>query len=129
MRTAPLAMRQRALQLLESVGLPDPQHIYHTYPHVDFFETGERAARPYVLGGSIYGWATEGIEAIDQVIVPVSDQDRSIEFYERSIGLRVYACATPNGYIVMPGGLTRDRSQRPKQSHRRDSSCARPRGS
>ncbi|PWF43111.1 circularly permuted type 2 ATP-grasp protein [Massilia glaciei] len=25
----------------------------------------------------------------------------------RSIGLRVYACATPNGYIVMPGGLTR----------------------
>ncbi|MET3108962.1 putative circularly permuted ATP-grasp superfamily protein/putative alpha-E superfamily protein [Oxalobacteraceae bacterium GrIS 1.18] len=24
-----------------------------------------------------------------------------------SIGLRVYACATPNGYIVMPGGLTR----------------------
>jgi uncharacterized circularly permuted ATP-grasp superfamily protein/uncharacterized alpha-E superfamily protein len=25
----------------------------------------------------------------------------------RSIGLRVYACATPNGYVVMPGGLTR----------------------
>jgi uncharacterized circularly permuted ATP-grasp superfamily protein/uncharacterized alpha-E superfamily protein len=25
----------------------------------------------------------------------------------RSIGLRVFACATPNGYIVMPGGLTR----------------------
>jgi uncharacterized circularly permuted ATP-grasp superfamily protein/uncharacterized alpha-E superfamily protein len=25
----------------------------------------------------------------------------------RSIGLRVYACATPNGYAVMPGGLTR----------------------
>ena len=24
-----------------------------------------------------------------------------------SIGLRVYACATPDGYIVMPGGLTR----------------------
>ena len=24
-----------------------------------------------------------------------------------SVGLRVYACATPNGYIVMPGGLTR----------------------
>jgi uncharacterized circularly permuted ATP-grasp superfamily protein/uncharacterized alpha-E superfamily protein len=23
------------------------------------------------------------------------------------IGLRVYACATPNGYVVMPGGLTR----------------------
>src|SRR5205814_5993716 len=25
----------------------------------------------------------------------------------RSIGLRVYACASPNGYVVMPGGLTR----------------------
>ena len=25
----------------------------------------------------------------------------------RSVGLRVYACATPNGYVVMPGGLTR----------------------
>jgi uncharacterized circularly permuted ATP-grasp superfamily protein/uncharacterized alpha-E superfamily protein len=25
----------------------------------------------------------------------------------RAIGLRVYACATPNGYVVMPGGLTR----------------------
>jgi len=24
-----------------------------------------------------------------------------------AIGLRVYACATPNGYVVMPGGLTR----------------------
>jgi uncharacterized circularly permuted ATP-grasp superfamily protein/uncharacterized alpha-E superfamily protein len=25
----------------------------------------------------------------------------------RSIGLRVFACATPGGYVVMPGGLTR----------------------
>ena len=24
-----------------------------------------------------------------------------------AIGVRVYACATPNGYVVMPGGLTR----------------------
>src|SRR5260370_38316437 len=23
------------------------------------------------------------------------------------MGLRVFACATPNGYVVMPGGLTR----------------------
>jgi peptide/nickel transport system ATP-binding protein len=26
-------LRQRVLQLLSDVGLPDPQHIYHTYPH------------------------------------------------------------------------------------------------
>ncbi|WP_137719066.1 circularly permuted type 2 ATP-grasp protein [Methylobacillus flagellatus] len=25
----------------------------------------------------------------------------------RAVGLRVYACATPQGYVVMPGGLTR----------------------
>jgi uncharacterized circularly permuted ATP-grasp superfamily protein/uncharacterized alpha-E superfamily protein len=25
----------------------------------------------------------------------------------RAVGLRVFACATPNGYVVMPGGLTR----------------------
>ncbi len=25
----------------------------------------------------------------------------------RVVGLRVFACATPNGYVVMPGGLTR----------------------
>jgi uncharacterized circularly permuted ATP-grasp superfamily protein/uncharacterized alpha-E superfamily protein len=25
----------------------------------------------------------------------------------RSMGLRVFACASPNGYVVMPGGLTR----------------------
>jgi uncharacterized circularly permuted ATP-grasp superfamily protein/uncharacterized alpha-E superfamily protein len=25
----------------------------------------------------------------------------------RAVGLRVYACATPSGYVVMPGGLTR----------------------
>jgi uncharacterized circularly permuted ATP-grasp superfamily protein/uncharacterized alpha-E superfamily protein len=25
----------------------------------------------------------------------------------RAMGLRVFACATPNGYVVMPGGLTR----------------------
>jgi uncharacterized circularly permuted ATP-grasp superfamily protein/uncharacterized alpha-E superfamily protein len=25
----------------------------------------------------------------------------------RAVGVRVFACATPNGYVVMPGGLTR----------------------
>jgi uncharacterized circularly permuted ATP-grasp superfamily protein/uncharacterized alpha-E superfamily protein len=27
--------------------------------------------------------------------------------HARAIGLRVFACATPSGYVVMPGGLTR----------------------
>src|SRR5687767_14526617 len=37
---------------------------------------------------------------------PVWDRAHS-RLIARSIGLRVFACATPNGYVVMPGGLTR----------------------
>jgi uncharacterized circularly permuted ATP-grasp superfamily protein/uncharacterized alpha-E superfamily protein len=35
---------------------------------------------------------------------PVCDRSR---LDARAIGLRVYACASPEGYVVMPGGLTR----------------------
>lgn len=38
---------------------------------------------------------------------PVWDHDHARRLKARSIGLRVYACASPNGYVVMPGGLTR----------------------
>jgi uncharacterized circularly permuted ATP-grasp superfamily protein/uncharacterized alpha-E superfamily protein len=38
---------------------------------------------------------------------PVSQPGSRGGLLGRSIGLRVYACATPNGYVVMPGGLTR----------------------
>lgn len=38
---------------------------------------------------------------------PVWKQDAPSGLSARAIGLRVYACATPNGYVVMPGGLTR----------------------
>jgi len=33
--------------------------------------------------------------------------DRARRLATRATGLRVYACASPNGYVVMPGGLTR----------------------
>jgi uncharacterized circularly permuted ATP-grasp superfamily protein/uncharacterized alpha-E superfamily protein len=35
---------------------------------------------------------------------PVCD---GVQVRASAIGLRVYACASPNGYVVMPGGLTR----------------------
>ncbi len=35
---------------------------------------------------------------------PVCDRE---QLRASAIGLRVYACASPNGYVVMPGGLTR----------------------
>ena len=38
---------------------------------------------------------------------PLWKRDAEGGFIPRAIGLRVYACATPNGYVVMPGGLTR----------------------
>src|SRR3954469_2622947 len=38
---------------------------------------------------------------------PVWDRTHARRILPRAIGLRVYACATPNGYVVMPGGLTR----------------------
>jgi uncharacterized circularly permuted ATP-grasp superfamily protein/uncharacterized alpha-E superfamily protein len=38
---------------------------------------------------------------------PVCDRAHPKQLVARAIGLRVYACASPNGYVVMPGGLTR----------------------
>ena len=38
---------------------------------------------------------------------PVWQPDNEGSLNACSIGLRVYACATPDGYVVMPGGLTR----------------------
>ena len=38
---------------------------------------------------------------------PVWQPDNTGSLNACSIGLRVYACATPDGYVVMPGGLTR----------------------
>jgi len=38
---------------------------------------------------------------------PVWKDGRAPGLEARAVGLRVFACATPNGYVVMPGGLTR----------------------
>lgn len=38
---------------------------------------------------------------------PVWQTSAPVGLNPRAIGLRVYACATPDGYVVMPGGLTR----------------------
>lgn len=38
---------------------------------------------------------------------PVWDRHHPRRLQARAIGLRVFACASPNGYVVMPGGLTR----------------------
>ncbi|MGF6275184.1 putative circularly permuted ATP-grasp superfamily protein/putative alpha-E superfamily protein [Massilia sp. UYP11] len=38
---------------------------------------------------------------------PVWNDGATPGLQARAIGLRVFACATPHGYVVMPGGLTR----------------------
>jgi uncharacterized circularly permuted ATP-grasp superfamily protein/uncharacterized alpha-E superfamily protein len=38
---------------------------------------------------------------------PVWDRQHPRRLVARATQLRVYACASPNGYVVMPGGLTR----------------------
>lgn len=38
---------------------------------------------------------------------PIWDRQQNRTLKAGAIGVRVYACATPNGYMVMPGGLTR----------------------
>ena len=38
---------------------------------------------------------------------PVWKEGRAQGLEARAVGLRVFACATANGYVVMPGGLTR----------------------
>jgi uncharacterized circularly permuted ATP-grasp superfamily protein/uncharacterized alpha-E superfamily protein len=42
---------------------------------------------------------------------PVLDREHGRKFLSRSVGLRVFAVATPEGYMVMPGGLARTSSE------------------
>ena len=46
-------------------------------------------------------------EVVRRSQAPVWQDGPSPGLRARAIGLRVFACATPNGYVVMPGGLTR----------------------
>ena len=46
-------------------------------------------------------------ELVRLSLAPVWKPGASSGLSACAIGLRVFACATPNGYVVMPGGLTR----------------------
>ena len=54
------------------------------------------------------------------VLEQSTEADRSEQLSSRTVGLRVFAVATPNGYHVMPGGLTRvDSMSNPRAGARR----------
>ncbi|MCB5191260.1 circularly permuted type 2 ATP-grasp protein [Methylobacillus arboreus] len=46
-------------------------------------------------------------EQVEISQAPVWSDSEPASLKASAIGLRVYACATPQGYVVMPGGLTR----------------------
>ena len=48
-----------------------------------------------------------GQEIVRVSQAPVLDRAHHRRLVARAMGLRVFACASPNGYVVMPGGLTR----------------------
>lgn len=43
--------------------------------------------------------------------VPTLDRQHGRKFLPRAVGMRVFAVATPDGYVVMPGGLARTSSE------------------
>ncbi len=51
-------------------------------------------------------------EMIQLSQAPVWDTQHPGSLAARAVGLRVFACASPDGYVVMPGGLTRVASER-----------------
>ncbi len=64
-----------------------------------------RAAFIRVLRANPNNYVAQELVRLSQA--PVWKHSSTGALRARSIGLRVYACATPNGYVVMPGGLTR----------------------
>ena len=46
-------------------------------------------------------------ETVNLSHAPIWTEGKEAGLQASAAGLRVYACATPNGYVVMPGGLTR----------------------
>ena len=52
-----------------------------------------------------YNFVAQELVSLSQA--PTWDRRHPRRLDARAVGLRVYAVATPNGYVVMPGGLTR----------------------
>ena len=52
-------------------------------------------------------WRGQTAEPVSTKAKPLLAPLPSAPLTASAIGLRVYACATPTGYVVMPGGLTR----------------------
>ncbi|WP_332878947.1 circularly permuted type 2 ATP-grasp protein [Massilia sp. S19_KUP03_FR1] len=65
----------------------------------------ERAAFIKKLRASPNNFIAQEVVRLSQA--PVWKRGAAPGLQARAVGLRVFACATPDGYVVMPGGLTR----------------------
>ena len=65
----------------------------------------DRAAFIDTLRANPHNFVAQEVVRLSQA--PVWQPGPPAALHGRATGLRVYACATPNGYVVMPGGLTR----------------------
>ena len=82
----------------------DPAYGFEAIFGQDLDETGHAALRERIEAHPERFVAQE-LVTVSQAPVLVPNEERRIG--ARGIGLRVYAVATPTGYVVMPGGLTR----------------------
>lgn len=65
----------------------------------------EREALLAALEGQPQAYVAQELVSLSQA--PIWSRTHERRLHSRAVGLRVYAAATPEGYVVMPGGLTR----------------------
>ncbi len=65
----------------------------------------ERAALIEAMRAQPQNYVAQEIVRVSQA--PIWNNGEQPGLDASAVGLRVFACATPNGYVVMPGGLTR----------------------
>ena len=72
-------------------------------------DAGQRAAFITRLRAQPQNYVAQELVRVSQAPVWRGDggQDQTPGIAASAVGLRVFACATPDGYAVMPGGLTR----------------------
>jgi uncharacterized circularly permuted ATP-grasp superfamily protein/uncharacterized alpha-E superfamily protein len=102
----PPALAQ-AIQNLERVVIKGAYSQMRVEPMFgeDLDERG-RASVTAMLKARPHMYVAQELVQLSQA--PVCDpRDPARQLRASAIGLRVYACASPDGYVVMPGGLTR----------------------
>ena len=74
-------------------------------------DPGQRAAFVAKLRAQPQNYVAQELVRVSQAPVwcrdDPDDRQQQVGIGASAVGLRVFACATPNGYEVMPGGLTR----------------------